>query len=340
MNLEEVAKRAGVSVATVSRVLNNKSVVKKSTRTRVMKLAAKLNYYPDLNARSLARGRSRTIGMIASNLENPFFFDIFRSLEASAHAHGYELFVTNTDYRREQLVRSVRLMIGRRVAGLAVIVSEMDDDLIRELDQREIPTVFYDVGAAKHKMSNIRVNYRHGTRQIVDYLQSLGHSRFAFIGHHPSLSPTNERQTAFLEAVSHYPNTGWRIVTNEDSLDGGRNAARELLADNFQASGIVCVNDFMALGVLRELRTRGVRIPGDMSVTGFDNIKLSQYCDPPLTTLHIPRDQIGQLAFSALVPDSAVRKVPGRELVVEPELVLRESTGPLEKHVKEPAATS
>jgi LacI family transcriptional regulator, galactose operon repressor len=336
MKLQEVAKRAGVSTATVSRVLNNEFVVKKATRARVMKAIAALNYYPDLNARSLAGGRSRTLGMIASNLENPFFFDIFRVLEADAHAHGYELFAANTDYQPERLVRSVRLMIGRRVAGLAVIVSEMDPDLIRELDERKIPTVFYDVGSAKHKMSNIRVNYRKGIERIVDYLRSLGHARFAFVGHHSKLSPTSERQTTFAETVSRHADTEWRIVTNQDGPDGGKAAVRELFATNFYPTAIICVNDFMALGVLRELRDRGLRVPEDVSVTGFDNINLSQYCSPPLTTVHIPRERIGHLAFEALVPESAKGKPPGHEVLVDPEFVLRESTGPAAKRSAAP----
>lgn len=327
MNLKEVAKHARVSVATVSRVLNKKPVVKISTRERVLKATEELNYLPDLNARSLARGQSKTIGMIASNLENPFFFDIFRSLSAESHAHGYELLAANTDYESDQLVRSVQLMIGRRVTGLAVIVSEMDPDLIHELDDRQIPTVFYDVGSAKHKMWNIRVNYRRGIECVVDYLHMLGHRRFAFVGHHSKLSPTSERQTAFVEAVTRHPNTEWRIVTNQDSPDGGKIAARELFANEFRATAVICVNDFMALGVLKELHERGLRVPEDVSVTGFDNIKLSQYCTPPLTTVHIPREWIGHLAFEALVPELAKGKPPGREILVDPELVLRQSTG-------------
>src|SRR5438105_11680053 len=130
MNLEQVALRARVSTATVSRVLNNASVVKTSTRARVMKAIEELKYHPNLHARSLAASKSRTIGVIVSNMENPFFFDIFQAVEADAHANGYEVFVANTGYRAEQLVRSVRLMIGRRVAGLAAIVSEMDSELI------------------------------------------------------------------------------------------------------------------------------------------------------------------------------------------------------------------
>jgi DNA-binding LacI/PurR family transcriptional regulator len=329
MNLDEVAKLAGVSAATVSRVLNNLDVVRDETRDRVMRAVSELNYHPNLHARTLAGGKSRTIGMIASNLENPFFFDIFRTLEQDAHAHGYEVVAAHTGYSAEQLVRSVRLMIGRRVAGLAVIVSEMAPDLTEELELSRIPTVFYDVGAAKRHISNIRVQYRHGIERVVELLHSLGHTRLAFVGHHSLLGPTNERQEAFVEAVGRVdPKPEWRTVADQDGPEGGRRAMAELLSTGFQPTAVICVNDFTALGVLRELRDRGLEVPRDVSVTGFDNIQLSEYCYPALTTVHIPRDQIGHLCFQALVPESPQVHVPGREIIVEPELILRDSVGP------------
>jgi LacI family transcriptional regulator len=328
MNLEQVAKRAGVSTATVSRVLNKSGVVRSATRTRVIKAISELNYHPNLHARSLAKGASRTIGMIASNLENPFFFDIFRTLEADAYNHGYEVVAAHTGYNSDHLMSCVRLMIGRRVAGLAVIVSEMDTGLIRELAESKIPVVFYDVGTAGRGMSNIRVNYRRGIQRVVEYLYNLGHRRLTFAGHHATLGPIGERERAFVETVSGYaPAVEYSTVADQDGLAGGQQAARQILDSGFRPTAIICVNDVMAVGVLRELRERGLRVPADISVTGFDNIQLSEFSCPPLTTLHIPREHIGHLAFSMLVPDSA-RARPGREIVIEPELVLRDSTAP------------
>ena len=226
MNLDEVAKLAGVSAATVSRVLNNLDVVRDVTRDRVMRAVSELNYHPNLHARSLAGGKSRTIGMIVSNLENPFFFDIFRTLEADSHANGYEVLAAHTGYSPEQLLRSVRLMIGRRVAGLAVIVSEMAPDLMNELELSRIPTVFYDVGAAKKHISNIRVQYRQGIELLVEHLHSLGHTRLAFIGHNSLLGPTNERERAFV-ADGVQRSSPPRMAHGCRSGRSGRRAARD-----------------------------------------------------------------------------------------------------------------
>lgn len=332
MNLTDVAKRAKVSTATVSRVLNNSGVVKSSTHARVMKAVAELKYYPNLQARTLAGGKSRTLGMIVSNLENPFFLDIFRALEADAHARGYEVLVANTDYRSEQLVSSVRLMIGRRVAGLAVIVSEMEPSLIRELAESNIPVVFYDVGRPRRNITNIRVNYRRGMQKVVEYLHDLGHQRMAFVGHHTTLEPLNVRKQSFLETMAHYaPHVEFRTAADSDGPVGGRQAARELLESGFRPTAILCVNDFMALGVLRELRDRDLRVPQDISVTGFDNISLAEFSCPALTSVHIPREAIGHVAFENLVPQQRTGEVAGREIVIDPELVVRESTGPAQK---------
>ncbi len=329
MNLEAVAKLAGVSTATVSRVLNNVSVVSKETRAKVLRAVEELNYHPNLHAKSLAGRKTDTLGIIVSNLENPFFFDIFHALEASAHARGYEVLISNTDYLPAQLLRSVRTMIGRRVDGLALVVSEMDSQILTELSQYRSPVVFYDVGTPRENIARIRVNYRKGIDELVGYLHELGHTRLGFVGHHSSLSPTNEREQAFVEAASRLGReTTWRTVANQDGLEGGRRAAAELLGGDFTPTAIVCVNDLMAVGVLGELRRRGLRVPHDVSVTGFDNIELADFSDPPLTTMHIPREQIGQLMFKLLAPELSGNDLPAQDTVLTPELVLRDSTGP------------
>ena len=183
MTQEQVARRAGVSTATVSRVLNNSCAVSTCVRARVMKVVEELKYRPNLHARGLAGG-SRSIGVIVSNFENPFFLDIYKAVEAGAGIAGFDVIMADTRYSPERLITSVRSMIGRRVAGLAAIVSEMDPQLIAELNEYRIPTVFYDVGAPGPNIANIRVNYRRGIEKVIAYLYSLGHRRVGFVGHH------------------------------------------------------------------------------------------------------------------------------------------------------------
>jgi LacI family transcriptional regulator len=333
MKLEDVAKRARVSIATVSRVVNNVGPVKNATRARVLKAIRELKYHPNIHARTLARGKSRTLGMIVSNLENPFFLDIFRVIESDAHHRGYDLLVANTDYQPRRLVSSVHMMMGRRLAGLAVIVSEMEPSLIQELSEGDLPIVFYDVGTAARNISNIKVKYEKGIQRVVEYLYSVGHRRMAFVGHHTSLDPLLDRKQSFLDTMKRYAGeVEFATVADCDGPVGGQQATRQLLASGFKPTAIISVNDFMALGVVKELREQALEVPRDVSVTGYDNISLSEYAFPPLTTVNIPRETIGHLAFSALVPEHDDAPVEGREFLIDPHLVIRESTGPPPKN--------
>lgn len=332
MNLADVAKRAKVSTATVSRVLNKAGTVKESTRLRVLKAVKDLHYHPNLHARTLAGGRNRTLGMVVSNLENPFFLDIFRALEAEAHRHDYELLVSNTDYQPQRLTASIQTMMGRRPAGLAVIVSEMEPPLLGELDQAGLPLALLDAGFSRPNVANIRVAYEKGMDRTLEYLHDLGHRRMAFIGHHTSLGPLNVRKKSFLDAMARFaPEVKFTTEVDQDGPEGGRQAVRRLLASGFAPTAIVCVNDYMALGVLRELRDRGLSVPRDVSVTGFDNIRLAEFATPSLTTADVPREKIGRLIFEALATEKREEGETFQEIVIDPTLVVRESTGPIRR---------
>lgn len=293
-----------------------------------MRAVADLNYHPNLHARTLAAGKSQTVGIVVSNMENPFFFDIVSQIESYAHRQGFEIVVANTNYDSEQLLKSTRLMVGRRVVGLAVIVSEIEPGIIDELVSSKLPVVFYDVGAPKRNITNIRMNYRRGIEKVADYLYVLGHKkRIAWVGHHIAFNPLRERRDALVDAYKRLaPAAEVRTFIGEDTLEGGWRITREMLSNGFRPSAIVCANDFMAVGVLRALREEGLSVPGDVSVTGVDNIKISEYCYPALTTVHVPRDRIGHIAFEKLMAGMEKAAPTGSEILIEPDLVVREST--------------
>jgi DNA-binding LacI/PurR family transcriptional regulator len=183
--------------------------------------------------------------------------------------------------------------------------------------------------AARH-CAKIRTDYARGTRRAVEYLHSLGHRHLAFIGHHTALAPLHVRERSFLDAVRDCCGDAARtaVVAEEDSPAGGQHATRQLFASGFAPTAIVCVNDFMALGVNKALRDMGLGVPQDVSVVGCDNISLSEFACPALTTINIPRERIGHLVSAALMPDGEVSPLWGREIVIEPELIIRDSTGP------------
>ncbi len=328
MTLEEVARLAGVSTATVSRVINNRGPVRESTRRRVLEAARRLRYQPNLHARTLAGGKSRMIGMVASNIDNPFFIDIFRSFETEAARHGYEVVLKHSDYSRKRLLGVIETLVGQRAAGLLIAVAEADESVVEELRESKLPVVFCDGGWASERMSAIKVRYATGMQRVVEHLYGLGHRRFAFLGHHLGLAAARERERAFTEAAElHSADVRYVIEEGDDSPDGGRQALQQVLRSGLAPTAVVCANDFMAIGVLTELRSHGLSAPDDVSVAGFDNIEFSRHVYPALTTVSVPRDRMARLAAFALIPQESGHP-KGREVVIDPELIVRESTGP------------
>jgi len=335
MNLQDVARRAGVGAATVSRVLNGSPGVKSSTRARVLRAVEELRYKPNLHARTLAGGRSNVLGVVMANLYNPFFADIYHAIETNAVQRGYETLLANSSHDIRLLKASVNRLLGQQVAGLGVF-PEMEPAILEELREAQIPVVLFDAGATVEGFTTINFDYRKGMRMLLDLLRALGHRRAAYIGAPLFLRPTEERRLEFVETTARYGIEGLVVAPVEDGFSGGREAVREVLRSGFAPTAILCVNDWVAVGAVRELRNQGLAVPGDVSVTGFDNITIAEFCCPSLTTIHIPRTEIGRLVVTALVPEASGATPPPRHVYLDPELVLRESTGiapPVSAHV-------
>jgi LacI family transcriptional regulator len=335
LRLEDVASKAKVSVSTVSRVVNGFEAVKPSTRKRVMAVVEEMNYRPNLQARDLVAGRSNTLGIIVSNLENPFFVDIFHALEKHAHLAGYEVLVGNTNYEPQRLAACIDLFLGRRVAGLAVIVSEHVSPDLKQLAQAPIPIAFYDALVPGHRRTGVRFDYRKGIKQLVRHLYDLGHRRIAYIGYPLHLGSTDERRDAFVTAAKKLGiNHRYFCVQEHSDLVAGRTAARELLASKFGPTAVLCVNDLFAVGVLRELRNRNISVPGEISVAGFDNIEIAEFSGPSLTTVNIPRERIADLLFRSLSATEEQAAEQPELSMIDPQLIVRESTGVAPRNAK------
>lgn len=327
MRLEDVAKRANVSISTVSRVVNHANTVSGATRKRVLAALEELNYTPNLQARLLVSGTSKTLGIIVSNLENPFFVDLFHLLEAHATRAGFELIVANTNYEPERLAQTLRMMRGRCVAGIAIAASETLPREVSELIAAKVPVICINTNEALQGLSHIRVDARSGMKKLVDHLASLGHRRLAYLCHERTYTgESDQRHSTFVETCkTHSMDHVTVTMPARESWEDGRNAVRQLIQQGFDASAIVCVNDMTALSVLRGLRDRDINCPGHVSVTGFDNIPIAHLACPSLTTAHIPRDIIAAQLFKAL---TAKPGAPATDTSVDPELIVRESTGP------------
>ncbi|MDT5157552.1 MAG: LacI family transcriptional regulator, repressor for deo operon, udp, cdd, tsx, nupC, and nupG [Acidobacteriota bacterium] len=328
-SIKDVAREAGVSTATVSHVLNNTRFVSEEMRARVLEAVELCGYYPNAHARSLASGRSQILGLVVSDISNPFFPELVKSIEAAAFERGYDVILSNTNYDPERTSHYVRRLIERKVVGVALMTSELDASLIGELARREVSVVFLDLGRPGVHMSNLCVNYEAGIEEAIGHLVTLGHSRIAFVGGPAHLRSAARRHEAFRKSMRRrLPKVPVRIHHGDFKLEGGRRAAREILDGRERPTAIVAANDMMALGVMFELRAVGLSIPHDISVIGFDDIAFAALSDPPLTTICLPRAELGRRAVEALMATLSHPDQQGVEIDIPTHLVIRGSTGP------------
>jgi LacI family transcriptional regulator len=330
LRIKDVAREAGVSTATVSHVINKTRFVSDATRERVMRAVERCHYYPNAQARSLASGRSNILGLLISDISNPFFPELVKSIEAAAYEHGYDVVLSNTNYESERTSHYVRRLIERKVSGVALMTSELDTALIDELARRHVSVVFLDLGAPGVHMSNLCVMYESGIEEAIRHLVALGHKRLAFIGGPKHLRSASKRLEAFRDSVA-------RALAGEDApasyegdfkLEGGQRAAREILSAGELPTAVVAANDMMALGAMREFRAAGLNIPRDISVVGFDDIAFAALADPPLTTVCLPRMELGRRAVEALMTTIEHPERQGVEIRIPTYLIVRGSTAP------------
>jgi LacI family transcriptional regulator len=305
MDIREIAKRAKVSTATVSRAINRIPTVNPTLARRVWKVVDELGYYPNTQARALVSGRSRIFGLIVSEIINPFFPEIVQVFETIAVQHHYEILLTSTVHDPKRMETAVRRMIERRVDGVAVMTFGMEELLLEDLKVRNVPLVFADVGPARPRVSNIRIDYLHGIRQAVQHLAALRHERIAFIAGPLNLKSAIARKSAFVQALEEIglPVNAELIVEGDHTLEGGMRAMANLLKKETRPTAIMCSNDMTAMGVMRECHDEKISIPREVSVVGFDDIRLAQFILPPLTTVQMSQAELGRLAFNALLAD-------------------------------------
>ncbi len=330
MDIREIAKRAKVSTATVSRTINRVPTVDPQLAKRVWKVVEELGYYPNTQARALVSGRTRIFGLIVSDMTNPFFPEIVQSFEDVAVEHGYEILLTSTVHDPKRMEGSVRRMIERRVEGVAILTFGMEESLLEGLRFRKVPLVFIDVGPPLPHVCNIKIDYQRGIRQAVQHLAALRHERIAFIAGPLHLPSAVTRKAAFESSLREI---GMRvepdlILQGDHTMEGGMRAYDELSKKSSRPTAVMCSNDMTAIGVIREAYERGVSVPQELSVIGFDDIRLSRFFIPPLTTIQMSQVEIARLAFKALVTE-VERETPsskGTEYVLNTDLVLRKST--------------
>ena len=328
MNIKEVAKLAKVSTATVSRTINSSDKVSARTAERVRKAIKELNFYPNTHARTLVSGRSRMLGLIISDITNPFFPELVKHFEDQAVQKGLEVIIANTDYKPKRMAECVRRMLERKVDGAAIMTSEADPSLLVDLTRRDIPMVFMDTGTNTARTANIMIDYAEGIQEALQHLFSLNHRRIAFIAGPLNLQSARRRLDAFVSGIkARGLNADPDLIEKGDHrMEGGISAMRNLLRLKEPPTAVIASNDLTAIGALGTIHDAGLEVPRDISLVGFDDISFAHLTQPPLTTILLSRSQLAVTALAAL--EKLIRRQTGNssDYSIPTHLVLRGST--------------
>jgi len=338
--IADVAARAGVSTATVSRVLRGVSRGRPATRARIQAAARELDYRPSGVARSLKLRTTDTLGLLITDIQNPFYAQLVRSIDDVAREHDYALLLGNGAEDAEREAAYLELLASRRVDGLIIAATSLTARHRRWLRHSPVPLVLVNCALADVAVPAFLSDNRAGGALAARHLLEQGHRALAHVAGDPANPAAAERLAGVREALDAAGLDGARLpcAQSDGHVAGGEAAMRELLARAPRTTGVVCFNDLTAVGALRALRTAGRQVPGEVSVVGFDDIDLAAYVEPPLTTIRQPFGELGRRAVEALVgrlrdgsqPSRPAARggAPAAVVRLPVELVVRGSSGP------------
>ncbi|WP_432561814.1 LacI family DNA-binding transcriptional regulator [Kineococcus sp. SYSU DK003] len=324
--VKEVAQRAGVSLGTVSNVLNRPEVVSEALRTRVLDAIAELGFVRNESARQLRAGVSRTIAMVVLDVANPFFTDVIAGAEELAERHDSLVVMCNSANSADREARHLRRLNQQRVLGVLLTpVHDTASPALTEVREHGTPVVLVDRGAAGTGQSSVAVDDVLGGRLAGEHLVGAGHRRIAYVGTASPLRQVAERLRGVREAVGGHGSVEVVDTTGLSVRAGAQAAARILAApESERPTAVFCANDLLAIGVLNECVRRGVRVPDELAVVGYDDIGFAATATVPLTSVRQPRELLGRTAVELLL--AQVEGRPAQQIVFEPELVVRRST--------------
>ncbi|MDA8108231.1 MAG: LacI family DNA-binding transcriptional regulator [Betaproteobacteria bacterium] len=328
--IKDVARKAGVSIATVSRALTNPGRVKAETVARIRATAEALKYVPDRAARSLVSKQFGTIGAIVPTIDNAMFAKALHALQSRLNTHGYTLLLASTDYQAERESAELQSLVERGIDGIVLVGAEHGSEVARLIEARAIPFVHTWIYDGAGQAPCIGFDNRLAMMRLANYLYDLGHRRFAMIaGITRGNDRAAQRKAGLVDALAArgIKLPAARIVERPYSIADGRSALRMLLAQREPPTAVVCGNDILAHGALYECIAQGVSVPQSLSIAGFDDVELSSHIVPSLTTMRVPAAEIGLCAADFLVARLAGTPTPDH-VRLEAELVVRSSTAP------------
>jgi len=333
VSIKDVATLAGVSVGTVSNVLNRPATVRATTRAKVESAIAKLGFVPNASARQLAAGRSRTLAYLVLDAANPFFTDVARGIEEVAKAEGLTLFICNSDLDAEREDQYLEQLTELRARGVLITAMDYANPRLQRLRDAGVPVVLVDrAPEGSDDWCTVGVDDVAGGGLAVTHLTDAGHRHLAFVGGPADIPQVHDRHAGALKALNTAGPAPEKLVwieTQALTITEGRRAGERLLGlpRRTRPTGVFCANDLLALGLLQHLTQHGVNVPDDIAIVGFDDVEYAAAAAVPLTSVAQPRNQLGRTAALLLMEE--VENGPTHEhqhVVFSPELVARAST--------------
>jgi LacI family transcriptional regulator len=333
VTLNDIAKKAGVSLATVSLALNGSNKVNKDTKLRIKEIADELNYVPNARARALVKKSTKTIGLVIPEVVNPFFAELAQSIKDYVRSQDFNVILCSTDYQSEEELRYINMFRSGQVDGaIFACVGDMmaeHNDLIIKLVKENIPVIYVDRDGVDHDLIPVvKSDVYHAAYQAADYLISLGHKNLAFAGQ------SVERLNGFKSALMKHG-----LELKEENMyydflkmEGGYAVGEKIAARKEKPEAVVCLNDEMAIGVIQALIAKKVKVPEEISVVGIDNIKMANFYNPSLTTVNIPVSQMGKKAAEILLKRIEGQALSPKEkfFIFPTELIIRDSSRKLQ----------
>ncbi|MDT3846924.1 MAG: substrate-binding domain-containing protein [Vibrio anguillarum] len=326
--MKDIARLAGVSTSTVSHVINKSRYVSDEIAERVNKAAQDLNYAPSALARSLKMNRTRTIGMLVTTSTNPFFGEVVKGVERSCYHKGYNLILCNTEGDSQRMQASINTLLQKRVDGLLLMCSTLEGERIDVFERYpDIPVVLMDWGPMLFPSDKIQDNSLRGGYIATNYLIECGHKEIGcitgpLIRHQAQMRYEGYKRAVLEAGLDIYPN--W-IVESDFECEGGYEAFNKMLAKGPLPSAIFVSNDMMAMGVINAANEKGIRIPEDLSLMGYDDIHIARFMSPALTTIHQPKYRLGKAAVDTLLARLENEALEPQIVQLEPTLVVRKS---------------
>ncbi|MEA1964691.1 MAG: LacI family DNA-binding transcriptional regulator [Candidatus Aerophobetes bacterium] len=330
ITIKDIARVAGVSIATVSTALNDRSGVGADTKLRVLAVAEKLGYEPNILARSLVTKKTHTIGLIISDISNPFFTRVVRGIEDVANENGFNLILCNTDEEGQKEKAYLRILQGKQVDGLIIISTEKNSNHIKSLVENNIPLVLLDRKLEGLQVDSVVVDNVEGSRKATSHLIKLGHRKIGIIHGPETIMTGRDRLEGYKRALREHnlPLESKYIKEGNFKQEGGYSRTLELLELKNPPSALFVTNNLMTMGAFKALKEERIRVPEEIALIGFDDMEWASLASPPLTAVSQPTYRLGTSAANLLlsrIKAPAPQEV--QEVVLEPKLVIRESCG-------------